>query len=175
MSSPMSDNDLSPSRRKAFARREVSAPPCTICDSLSHDVDACPHATAFRMRASLRSGSPVCVCCKSPLHNAEICPHVLAKQAAHLHHLEPVARFVLKTGVPQLANFCTKHSQMDQDTLANTVGLILQHRALMPMCVSCVLERQQDFEIENAAYRSSIDSCKLLETSSQDGTANSLN
>lgn len=49
---------------------------------------------------------------------------------------------------------------MDHAILTATLGLILQHRSLMPMCVTCAIQRQKELSLPfKAEFRSSIDSC----------------
>lgn len=165
-SSPTSNTTILPSSRQMSDHVKSNGPSCAQCNSPSHSSDGCPHAAAAAAitlsREALPLENPFCAHCRPPYHKAGACPYNskdLERQAARLHQLEPIARMVLKNGIPAIAPCCPEHAQMDHAALTSTRGLIVQHRSLMPMCPSCVMDRQQDF-FSTEFLMSSVDSCK---------------
>lgn len=154
-----SNANMSP-KRDAVRRKAPPPPPCTRCKSFQHATSDCklPAETVAEVQKSI----PYCMQCGS-LHSDDTkrCPHLFedcARFAAHLHSIEPYARVVLKNGVPPTAPCCEKHYAMGHAKLTSTIGDVLQHRALMPLCFPCVCFRQSGF----FDTRHSLDTCKFL-------------
>ncbi|CZT18661.1 uncharacterized protein RCC_04505 [Ramularia collo-cygni] len=162
MSSPDSDPSMSPSPRPAVDRPQAApAAPCNPCDKVTRDTDDSPMAEETIANAASTNKPRFCGHCRSSSHYTVTCPRTTcADRELRLHSLEPFARAVLKNGVPKNAPCCSKHAQFDHSQLTRDLGWILQHRALMPMCVRCASKEQSELDLKfEVDFRGSLDSC----------------